>query len=334
MRIRIYVREICVMPTPSSLMLERETSARVAKIVAEKACPIIEEAIDFGLQFYAKCEAVAVKKALPDEHLPVFTSYLHVLEMADAVSVLIPKSCANPAQPILRSMLEALFHMEYICKADYRRRAFSWLTYYHHSRIDSYERLQAGTVVGQELRRDLENNPEGFNLDSVAEQDVQAAIDNLRLLLESPNYTETEVEYQSLRKKRGRRLDWFSFFDGPRNLRDLASHLGRAAEYEFFYRPWSSVNHATNLNRWLTKMSDGNPGFYALRSPVLLQNTANHAIWLVLKAIHILYRRFRSYDQNVSKWYKAEVMKPWRHLREMQLEFRSEEVLRPLGRLV
>jgi hypothetical protein len=110
--------------------------------------------------------------------------------------------------------------------------------------------------------------------------DVKDRIKVLEDHLNSPEYVESEREFQRLKsiirrkpnetpKKRHnwhllfqlikhaikrkqeetpkKRLNWYSMHDGPASLEELASHLELPLQYEVLYREWSGLVHGTDI---------------------------------------------------------------------------------------
>jgi hypothetical protein len=50
----------------------------------------------------------------PSQPLPLLVSYLHILEMADGIEVLLSQCSVNPAIPFVRSMFESNLAIEYM----------------------------------------------------------------------------------------------------------------------------------------------------------------------------------------------------------------------------
>ena len=301
------------MPTePLQKLLYREYAKVDAKELIDLASPLLQELVNNGTHVFMRCQAEA-GGGEPDEHVPVFTSYLHILEMTDGVEELISQSCVNAAIPLVRSSFEASLAVEYILESSYRERAFAWMVSYVHDRLRFYESVDPSTPRGKEFAKTLSKDKVMSQLNLPPTADPAAAADNMRQLLAERQYKRAEAEYQARKKSGHRTPQWFSLFGGPANLRDLAVRLGRGAEYEILYRRWSSIAHGVEAARFITPTDTGDAGLYPLRNAGDLPQTALHAAGALLGATRLLLGKFRP-GEDISPWYKREVRARWMKL--------------------
>lgn len=310
------------MPTdPLLKVLDRDFAKVAAKELIDLACPVLRETVNHGTNVFMRCQAEA-RDGEEDEHLPIFSSYLHVLEMTDGVDELLRESCINPAVPLVRSSFEAVLGMEYILEADYSRRAFAWMVGYVHSRLDSYERFDPSTRKGKGFAEAIANDKVLKQIDFPPDVDPKRAADNMRQLLAKPQYHAAEAEYQE-RKERIKRgaPHWFSLFGGPANLRNLAIALGRGAEYEVLYRQWSSVAHGHDVSRFLAPRDRaGDASIYSLRHAKELPRIALYAAHHMVDATRILLGKFRPGERDsLARWYIQEVRTPLNKLARIEV---------------
>jgi hypothetical protein len=101
--------------------------------------------------------------------------------------------------------------------------------------------------------------------------------------LNSPEFQPVEAEWQRIKtgNPRKRDPDWYSFFGGPKNVRELAIHLQMAGFYELIYRMWSESVHAGMVMEALG-VKNGKTAMRPVRHPELLQSTTQHATSLAL----------------------------------------------------
>jgi len=288
-------------------LLYRELRKIEAKEVIEIASPLLQEEVNYATHAFQRCQASST--GTKDEDLPLLVSYLHVIEMTDGVEVLISQSCPIPAIPLLRSSFEALLTIDYILEADYQRRAFAWLVCYVHERLNQYEMLDHSHPRGKEFSAALEADEisEYFKLPSFP--NLAQAIQNLEsLLIDNPNYQVADLEYQRLKSRR--KPNWYSLFGGPPDLRQLARHLNRGAQYDILYRHWSQISHAGDLSRFLTKTSEGSPAFKPLRNPEELKHISVMASSFILGATKKILGKFRAGEMaSLGRWYVREARK-------------------------
>lgn len=308
------------MPSEPSKWLDREGAPEAAKELIDLACPTLREVINRGTQIVEMSQRMTAKHE-PSEDLPILLSYLHILEMADGIEVLLSKSCVNPTQPLLRSLLEASLSLHYLLSADTKRRCFAWLIAYYRKRQSWYESMSANTARGRQLRKEMEDDSIKFP-NKIPEQMLDERIANLEKLFRSKNFVDADKEYQA---NSGGRREWYSLYGGPKNLRDLAKSLQKLWYYEQLYRRWSKVTHASDVERWVTRGADNGAAFYPLRSPQELTFAASIAIGLILEATRAIAGHYFKLDIGLRDWYVKEIQKRWKHLRSLQVDWGEVE---------
>lgn len=78
-----------------------------------------------------------------------------------------------------------------------------------------------------------------------------------------------------------------SFFDGPRNLEQLAIQLNKREHYEIFYRYWSNYVHTTDVISGNLGKSDKGTYLTSIRQPFEAQSIVSFSLTMVLE----VYRR-------------------------------------------
>lgn len=293
------------MPTkPLETLLDRELSKVVARDIIEIASPLLQELVNYSTNAFARCATSTSGKE--NEDLAVLILYLHIIEMTDGVEVLVSQSCPVPAIPLVRSLFEALLSIEYILEADYVRRSLSWLADYVRKRLAFYESLDPSTTRGRSFQKALSADKVVRNVTLPDPTEVQKAIANLQNLLARPQFQSIEAEFSKYKSKHKRRPNWYRLFGGPSNLQELARHLNKNAQYEFLYRSWSTISHAHDLSRFITRTTEGDPAIRGLRDPSQIKDVAIFAASFILNATRLVLGKFRP-AEDIAKWYKREV---------------------------
>ena len=290
------------MPTkPLEKLLYRELSKVSAKELIDIASPLLQELVNYSTNAFARCESSSAGRT--DEDLAVLILYLHVIEMTDAVEVLVSQSCPAPAQALLRSSFEATLYIEYILEneSEYRARSLAWLVGYVRSRLQAYRLFSPSAPLGRSVIEALEEH-RSEAVQALEAEDPAWAIENLENFLAQPHIQPTQKLFQE-----HRRWKWYQILDSSlSNLRDLTGYLKREAEYQILYRQWSSILHAHDLSRFMARSSDGDPGFKALRDPNSIRVVTSHAASLILRATHLMLGKFRP-GEDYSRWYVTDV---------------------------
>ena len=288
------------MPTkPLEAVLYREFSKESARPVIEVASPLLKEVVNYGTNAFMRC--ATSKSIQQNEDLAPLMLYLHIVEMTDGIEVLVAESCPAPAMLLLRSSWEALISMEYILETDYVRRSLSWVVAYAHGRLDGYKSMDSSTERGKDffeaLKADAWIDLDHLILSGTGEEQVREGIENLEHFLARPQFQIVEEEIKRYRKQKRNRPDWYQLFGGPTNLRNLARHLNRHAQYDFLYRSWSKVAHAQDASRLINRQ---------LRDVSSNKELTAFAVSFMLSATRMLLKKFRP-GENLAEWYKSEV---------------------------
>src|SRR5260370_8364215 len=120
--------------------------------VLDIAGPLFEELRNYGLAVLARC---SYRPEGGDENLAILLPYLHLLEMLDAVQILILESSITPAKLLIRSMFEALLVLEYVSRKDTIRRGLAYLFMDIISRLKSIRTLDPTTPDGKTFPESL-----------------------------------------------------------------------------------------------------------------------------------------------------------------------------------
>lgn len=309
------------MPTNSfQPFLERDFAKVSAKPIIDVASPLLIEVVNHATQACRRCDVRAGQDAASGqsgEHLSPLMLYMHIIEMADGLEVLVSNSCSGPAVPFLRSMLEALLSLEYMFQEDYKRRSLCWLCSYIHKRIEGYELLDSTTNRGKELRKVLKKEG-SYGSGGYSSSSIRA---RLQKVLASELAT-IEQEYKSQKKAQNRNPHWYSLFGGPKNLRDLAAKVSKVGYYDLLYRGWSSIMHVTDASRFLGKTSEGAPAFHQMRYPENLKDYTWLGVNFVVISTAMIIQRFRP-GEDLSPWYNTEVKPRLDYLRKVPVKINS-----------
>lgn len=291
------------MPTDSlQSVLYRELSIAEAKQLINLACPLLQELINYSTSAFIRCFTSA--KGDENEDLAAFALYRHIIEVTDGTEVLIANSCAAAAIPLVRSSFEALLALEYIVEAPslYITRSLSWLAAYVRRKLKFYESLLPTTPRGQEFLKVIDEDKTVKDFTLPPSEDVQAAIDNLRSLLSREQFKPIEEEFTRYRRP----PHWYSLFKGPKNLRELANHVKRNAQYEVLYRQWSLATHAQDFSPFIAVGPRGEKGIRRIRDPREIKAIATFASTFLLDATRLLIDTFRP-GETWRNWYMREV---------------------------
>jgi len=222
------------------------------KETIEKTCEEFATFISDCVKSLIDAYNVAVTKAETtkgNHQITVFLLVRHAIECLDAVSVLVSKGCSNPCQPLLRSTLEATLGIFYILKEDTTRRALAYHVAHYHRRLSLYRKMDPVTQAGQEFRNKFKDDPiVGSVIADLGHIDVNGMAAHVETLLKKDDLQPIEDEWQKAKKGK-RNPEWYSLFNGPPNMQELAKEVGLIfpGMYECLYRYWSNEVHAGSV---------------------------------------------------------------------------------------
>jgi len=311
-------------PPVDNILPRSGNSPEISAIQTEYA-DALDQVVNFGTHVLSwQFEALEHRGGNCDPHLPVTMLLRHVLQLVDAISTLTRHSQIDANRACLRALLEAVLAVDYILQQDSERRGMAFMTCHFHDRIAAHETADPTTERGKQFVANMEK-------DIYVSQEVLEAmrassrppgvLEGLRDVLKRPAYREYEAEYQKLRgspKAKGRRAKskgkppWYSFFDGPRSIQELAERLNHQALYELVYRPCSDIVHASGpgiiTGRIVQGDQDGEVAIIQMRNPRDTFQIATFASTLSLKLYRLVLSQYvPEREQDLAKWYVSEI---------------------------
>jgi len=291
-------------------VLYRELSIAAGRKDIELASPLLIEVINFTTNAFQRCADSSTSEENVD--LPILMLYLHLVEMADGVEILIKQSAPTPGVLLLRSMFEAILSIEYILESDYVQRSLSWLTFYALHQLKISEEMDPETNAGREFFKAKQKDKLVHSIDF---SEIKPMADFKREILQKLLSREQfkPIVEEVKRSKRKKIRTWYGLFDGPRNIRKLAKRLNREAEYLILYSGWSQVIHGIDISRFLQRMAARDPEDRLLRNPKDIKTIAGFAVSFLLTGTRLVIGKFRP-TEDTSRWYRREVQQSFRDL--------------------
>ncbi len=292
------------MPTePVADLLPRHSDSEVQRIL-DALAESLDEVVNFGTHVFVWQNNACEGKA--DEVAPVSQLFRHLLEMVDAVALLVRSSSIEPSHTCLRSAFEASVQLHWILQADSDRRGMAFMAWHVHQRLKLYQRHDRSTEQGKQLAKQLEGTP--YEDIDTSQFDLAAARANLESLLQRPRYQEAAAEYERLRSEGERNPAWYRLFGGHRTLEQLATVVGMPEWYQILYRQWSAVTHATDIITGKVLGNGGQTEILALRHPIGVESVYSFSVSLALKTYRLLMGHYDRPKLNVIRdWYIREI---------------------------
>lgn len=212
------------------------------------------------------------------------------------------KNCAAP----LRTGLE--IGLAYILEVTdtYEPRSLSYEYFHHLSELKIAQKCDPTHPVGIDIRKKLEGDQYPDIYDE-ATFDVKAEITSWEKKLASPRYYNVKAEYDRMKKPK----NWYSLWNGPKDMHALAIRLKMLSSYEALYRVFSTTVHGAGAMKRIGKRGiDGTVEIDPLRSPTNLTHIARHACHLTNGlTITVARKLVPEMASGFPTWYK-ESMKP------------------------
>ena len=229
--------------------------------------------------------------------------FRNILEIADAISILIKNSSVDPAKSLVRSLLENSFGLEYMLENDKKNRALSYNVWIAHKDLKFYDRLDTESQVGKQFSSEIKKDKHVQEVKSNKDL-IELGKKNSQELLKLPLYRKIEEEYQRTNAIR-KNPNWFALFDGPKDVEQLAKRLNHHTLYEIIYRMLSDNVHATDLMK--SKLVPGQKGqtdIIQIRFPKDAQNITVHTLNILLMTyINFYQKELPEKKDDFAKWY-------------------------------
>jgi hypothetical protein len=252
--------------------------------------------------------ALSADRITEDELPPVFL-LRHAASQVLGVAAMTRAGLVEPTEPLLRSTLEAMLSLLYMLEKDRVPRARAYQVCEWRSQIAQVELLDTTTRRGEQYAKALAEDVFVGNMAApVTEARRQEVIDAKMRLLGKPTYAPLESEWQRLHASRRRVPHWYSFFDGPNNLGELARHLKAGAVYSILYGFLSERSHAAGVSDALVKVEGGGTVKH-LVYPVGLERSVVLAVALLSHAATTFLETFGSPEHlmKYARLHQAEV---------------------------
>lgn len=205
---------------------------------------LIDESVNFGTHIMSW---VINNSKGSDEQMPLTMLFRDMLEKADSISTQIKHSNIEPSKIILRSVFESALYIRYLLDDNFEDRSMSFLACNAKDKIRNNKSFDKRDLSYHKTQEILDKDiffDRSF-LDAMPSS--EPIIKNQQELLKLPAYQRYDKEYERIKNKDKRNPSWYSLFNGPRNIRELAYKVNVPFLYEILYRKWSENVHGTEI---------------------------------------------------------------------------------------
>jgi hypothetical protein len=293
-------------------VLYREFSLVQYKELNPSPTNLLQEVVNFGTNVFIRCLTSAGEEE--NVHLAPLALYRQILELTDGIEVLVSNAAPSACFSLLRNSFESLLSLEFILEDNgkYETRSLCWLASYARDTIRVYSSLLPETQEGEKFLDSIKEDKFVRNFPLSPAEEVSKAINNLSNLLARDQFKEIVTEYN----RHKREPKWYALFNGPKNLRYLARHLKRTAQYDILYHGWSMSAHAQDFRPFLAPGESGKGAIQGLRNFNAIPEVTTFAVTFIIDATLLLISKFRP-GENWSSWYFREVKDGYTHFAKM-----------------
>jgi len=229
---------------PIENFIPRDLNPNVAKMLLQYS-EFLEEIVNYGSNIMTWKPLDYVKG---DQALPISLFLRNYLSYVDACSILVKYSSIEPCNGLVRTSFENLLYILYLIDDPSGQKGMSYIIWnaFEKNKIlnkcdgtsQAYLRL-AEAFKKNELLKD-EKPPILKDIDKLKEKNKR--------LISSIKYSDVVHEYNRAKNRvKNKPLNWYSMFDGPANIRELAIMLDLEPFYEILFKSWSSSTHGTSV---------------------------------------------------------------------------------------
>lgn len=290
-------------------ILPREINSDVAGVLSSFS-DLIDEVVNYGTHIL---KWIVETPSGGDEQMPLMMFFREMLEKADSISILVRNSSIDPSKGILRSLFELHLYISYLTEKYFNDRSMAFLVWHAKIKIQTNRAFQRGNQEFKNFQKQIEND-NSFSDSDLLENlpSPNKIIENLNSLLKRPEYQKALNEYEKTKTKI-KNPSWYSLFDGPRNIDQLAKHLDMPALYEIIYRSWSGSVHNTDvINGKIVRSqkTENNIGdkvaadIIQLRLPKDAQTVSAYTLILMIKTYNVIIdSKITDKKVELKKWY-------------------------------
>lgn len=206
-----------------------------------------------------------------------------IMEQLDSINVLYSASLFEPAQIILRSLIENTIGLEFILKDDTQKRAAAYYLEHHYQELDKAERyFKAESECGKLII--AQKGKAGFDNDCKELEKKRQALE--QLIKSKTIFQETDI---SRKNKKKAYIHWYEVCSNITSFYGLMKEMGYAKYYDGIYGGLSFESHGLNATMGINVDENG----YSLkwiRNPEGGGNTFELACSFSIGVLHKIYQ--------------------------------------------
>lgn len=236
------------------------------------------------------------KHDLKEARLPAISLFRRVLEVTDAISVLLKSSAVDPCEILLRTLFETTLSLEYLLEEDTDRRGMCYL---YDSRAEQVAYLKRFDPKSSNYKAFKEDFKRSHVFKEIPEftADMRNEIARINAWLNDPQRANVQQEYNRVRAKGVDAKQWYSPFSDLTNknskgegtllrrVDDLAKHLNKFDLYVILYKQWSKTVHGSDAVTGIFSSQDQDLHMISLRQPMRAHAVANITLRIINEVV-------------------------------------------------
>ncbi len=292
--------------SPHPAILNREEPRAVVEEHFSQQTALLRDLANYGSNLVIRAYESSPKKMA--EVVVCGVLLKQVVAMVDATEVLLSAGCGHASFLPARTAFEASIYIDWILNADSERRATRYIVANYRDERVWAERAIPGTIeettftkIAQALGVDIHADRPTLATDAAAH------LAEVNRILAQPNLASIDHEFTAARRGQRPDVKWYEL-DGLRSIRQIARHLGRLPEYEFFYSKGSLVAH-TGTYKDHVRFSNGEVRLKPIRHLADVNMLLNFIVAICLGTYKRVLERYRPGETNA---FTRKYLEDWR----------------------
>jgi hypothetical protein len=294
------------MTKPVEEVIPRKLPENVEQQLAKFAI-ILEEVVNFGSNVV---DWDKFPKIDGDHNITPTMLFRHFLDLIDAISVLVYKGSGDSMKLQARAALEVMFYIEYLFEKDTIDRSMAFLVEDAVRLIRATKKLIPNNEAGKAQHKKFEDESVLKSFRELKDfTELEKFVESKEKLLSMPQYKKAYEELKRLESIGEKNPKWYRYFNGPKNIEQLAKYLKQSTMYDIIYRNWSGSVHGTDI--YLGKLSTDGKGKTYITQIRFAKDVQDIVLWSMLSSINV----FRTYTVNripekinhLVKWYQEQM---------------------------
>lgn len=229
---------------PIENFIPKDLDPKVAKILLQYS-EFLEEIVNYGSNIMTWKPNDYFKG---DQVLPISLFLRNYLSYVDACSILVKYSSIEPCNGLLRTSFENLLYILHLIDNPSGQKGLSYIIWNAFEKNKILNKYDGTSETYLKLAEGFKNNELLKDEKPPILKDIDRLMENNKRLINSKKYSSIVKEYHRTKNKvKNKSVNWYSMFDGPSNIRELAIKLDLEPFYEILYKSWSSSTHGTSV---------------------------------------------------------------------------------------